>query len=206
MEDEQNTLSMRAQPKGDGSKSTNFLTMPNRKDIALVEGMLLQKQEGKREVTEEDIRNAVVYDNEFTSLDFMKPSDEKSILEENLNIYNDLEKTKKALTLAKANRKMSEDIKTLKIVSDATEMINKIGDVLADEQSIEMLLEAFREKAAKGDAAKAYKELATSYKLFIDARSEMLSRLGNNGNKKNAKIALRFTNDSGESFELGADL
>lgn len=199
-------LNMKAKPKSTGSKSTNMVTMPKTQDIALVEGLLLPKTEGSKEITQEDIDKALVYNNEITSLDFMNPGDERDILQENINIYNDLEKTKKALTLAKANRKMSEDIKTLKIVSDATEMINKIGDVLADEQSVEMLLEAFREKAAKGDAAKAYKELATSYKLFIDARNEMLSRLGNGGNKKNAKIALKFTNDSGESFELGADI
>lgn len=203
---EKNILNMKSNPKCTGSKSTNFATMPKTEDIAVVEGMLLQNPEEKPEVQQEDIEKALVYTNEVTSLDFMMPENEKEILKENLNIYNDLEATKKALTAAKINKKLSEDIKTLKIISDSTETINKLGKVLTDEASVNMLLKSFREKAEKGDSAKAYKELATAYKLFIDAREEMTKRLTNNGNKKNAKIALKFTNDNGESFELGADL
>lgn len=205
MEDK-NILSMK--PKSDrySGKSSNFLTMPQRADMAVVETLLTLPEGEKKEIKDEDIQNAIVYTNEVTSIDFMMPEAERQILEDNLNIYSNLEEMQKVLSIAKKNKKISEDIKTLKIISDSTEMINKIAEVMSDDRSVEMLLKAFREKAEKGDTAKAYKELATTYKLFIDAREEMTKRLNNSGSKKTAKIDLKFTNDNGESFELGVGM
>ena len=34
----------------------------------------------------------------------------------------------------------------------------------------------------------------------------MTKRLSNTGNKKNAKIALKFTNDNGEDIQLGVEI
>ena len=202
----QNILSMK--PKSDqySGKTSNFLTMPKRDDMAVVESLLILPNEEKTETSEEETEKALVFSNEATSIDFMMPEDEREILEQNLNVYSNLEEMQKVLTIAKKNKKLSEDIKTLRIISDSTEMINKIAEVMNDGKSIEMLLNSFREKAEKGDSAKAYKELATTYKLIIDAREEMTRRLNNSGSKKTAKIDLKFTNDNGESFELGVGM
>lgn len=202
----QNVLNMKKKINRNDGKSTAFMTMPKTGDIAVVESILTLPEQKEEEASEEEVKEAIVYPNGMTSLDFMMPQDEREILEQNLNVYNDLAEMQKVLNVAKKNKKMSEDIKTLKIISDSTELINKMAEVMGDERSIEMLLKSFREKAEKGDTAKAYKELATTYKLFIDAREEMTKRLNGAGNKKSARIALKFTNDNGESFELGADV
>lgn len=206
MENNNNLLNMKPKTPKEGGKTTKFAVRPSTADIAYAESMLIPAKEEKKEITQQEIENAIVYGNDATSIDFMMPEEERQILEQNLNLYSDLEKMQKTLNIAKKNKRISEDIRTLSLISDSDELITKIANVMNDKASIESLLKAFREKAEKGDSAKAYKELATTYKLILDAREELMKRVNSNGNSKNTRIALKFSNDSGEEFQLGVDI
>ena len=79
-------------------------------------------------------------------------------------------------------------------------------DILTDEETIEAVRKNIKEQIKGGDVMKGYKNLATANKIILDAREEMTKRLSNTGNKKNAKIALKFTNDNGEDIQLGVEI
>lgn len=167
----------------------------------------LVPQKEKREMTEEEIRDAIVYTNGVTSLDFMLPEDEREILDKNLNNYSDMEKMQKALNLAKKNKLLSEDVKTLDQISKANELIDNMFDVMNNPENIDMINKYIRQKLENGqDISKAYKEIGLMTKAMIDAREGMISKLKTNKSGKNMKIAIKFTNDSGEDFQLGADI
>ena len=205
--DEENTLNMKPKTKGRGNKSINFGMMPKSEDIAVVEAAVASTQNTEEKpITDEEFEKALVLSDNVTSVDFMIPSEEREILQENLNLYSNLEEVQKVLNIAKRNKKLSEDIKTLDLISSTTTLADNIVEIMNDEYSLDRLLESFREKIEKGESAKAYKELAMTYKLALDAREEMLKRISANSNKKNARIALKFTNDNGEDFQLGVDI
>ena len=188
-----------------GSKSNNFETDTQTDDLALAEtAFLVPRQEVTP--TDEEIHEAIVYENGVTSIDFMLPEDEREILEKNLNQYSDIEKMQKVLNIAKKNKMISEDLKTLELVTKTGEFSNKLFDLLMNENNLKVLEEYIRRKFEEGDVAKAYKEVGLLNKAMLDAREGMLQkmRVGNSGKK--AKIALRFTNDSGEDFQLGAEI
>ena len=58
----------------------------------------------------------------------------------------------------------------------------------------------------KLDFAKAYKEVGLLNKAMLDAREGMIQKLKAGRSGKKAKIALKFTNDSGEDYQLGAEI
>lgn len=193
--------------KKQGNKSVNFETLPKTEDIAVMEAMILDpKKNEKPEITDEQINEAIVYSNEVTSIDFMMPENEREIVEKNLNLYGDLEKMQKVLNIAKKNKRISEDIKTLELISKSGEVSNLLFDILTDEETVSAVRENIKEQIKGGDVMKGYKNLATANKILLDAREEMTKRLNSNGNKKNARIALKFTNDNGEDFQLGVDI
>lgn len=191
--------------KNRGSKSANYATATQRGDRAVIETALAIADE-KVEVTEEDIDNAIVLNNGMTSVDFMMPENERQILEENLNLYSNLEQTQKVLNVAKRNKKISEDIKTLQLISKTGDFANQAFDVLNDDKVLDSLLSAFKKKVEKGETGKAVKELATAIKIILDARQDMIKSLNSQGNKKSARIALKFTNESGEEVQMGVDI
>ena len=192
---------------GKGTKSINFETDTHTDDLALANAAFLVPQKEKREMTEEEIRDAIVYTNGVTSLDFMLPEDEREILDKNLNNYSDMEKMQKALNLAKKNKLLSEDVKTLGQISKANELIDNMFDVMNNPENIDMINKYIRQKLENGqDISKAYKEIGLMTKAMIDAREGMISKLKTNRSGKNMKIAIKFTNDSGEDFQLGADI
>lgn len=193
--------------KNRGSKSANFETLPSTDEVAMVEAMMLTPESKEtKEVTDEEVKEAIVYNDAVTSIDFMMPEEEKEILEKNLNLYGNMEQLQKVLNVAKKNKKLSEDIKTLDLISKSGKVSDIMFDILTDEETINALKANIRNQIVEGDVMKGYKNLATANKIILDAREEMTRRLNSNGNKKNAKIALRFTNDNGETFELGADV
>ena len=193
--------------KGKGSKSVNFDTNTQTDDLALANALFLVPQEDAEELSEQQIQDAVIYENGVTSLDFMLPDDEREILDKNLNNYSDMEKMKKALNLAKKNKLLSEDVKTLGQIAKADELINNMFDVMNNPENIEMINRYIRQKLENGqDVAKAYKEIGLMAKAMIDAREGMISKMKTNKTGKNMKIAIKFTNDSGEDFQLGADI
>lgn len=192
--------------KYDGSKSNNFETNTKTEDLALAETAFLVPEK-KYEPTEEDVETAIVYENGVTSIDLMMPEDERAILEENLNKYSDMEKMQKILNVAKKNKLLHEDIETLNQIAKADQLINSIYDVMNDPQNIEMINKYIRQKLESGqDVAKAYKEIGLMNKAMLDAREGMLKRMRTSNSGKKAKIALKFTNDSGEDFQLGAEV
>lgn len=192
---------------GRGTKSINLDTDTKTDDLALANALLLVPKEEQRELSEEEVQEAIVYENGVTSLDFMLPDDEREILDKNLNNYSDMEKMKKALNLAKKNKLLSEDVKTLGQIAKADELINNMFDVMNNPENIDMINQYIRQKLENGqDVAKAYKEIGLMAKAMIDAREGMISKLKTNRSGKNMKIAIKFTNDSGEDFQLGADI
>lgn len=189
-----------------GSKSNNYETNTQTDDLALAEVVL---QPTKQEIlpTEQEIQDAVVYENGITSIDFMMPEDEREILEKNLNQYSDMEKMQKVLNMAKKNKIIKEDIETLNQIAKADELINNMYDIMNDPENLEMINKYIRQKLESGqDVAKAYKEIGLMNKAMIDAREGMVNKLRAGKSGKKAKIALKFTNDSGEDFQLGAEL
>lgn len=188
-----------------GSKSIAYETDTSLSDLVIAEStMLPAKQEV--EVTPQDIQDAIVYPNGATSIDFMMPEDEREILEKNLNQYGDMEKMKKLLNTAKANKVISEDLKTLELISKTGELSNKIFDMMTDPKNLAVLEQYIQRKFEEGDIAKAYKEIGMMNKAMLDARETMLQKVKSGNSGKKAKIALKFTNDNGEDFVLGADV
>ncbi len=188
-----------------GSKSNNFETDTRTEDLVLAESTFLVPEKQK-EVTEEQIEEAVVLPDGATSIDFMMPDDEREILERNINVYGDMDKMKKLLNVAKANKLISEDLKTLELVSKTGQLSDRIFDLMLNEDNLAVLEQYIQRRFEEGDIAKAYKEIGMMNKALLDARETMLQKMKTGKSGKKAKIALKFTNDSGEDFQLGADI
>ena len=188
-----------------GSKSNNFETNTKTTDLVLAESTFLSKKQ-EVEPTEEEIQDAVVYSGDVTSIDFMMPEDEREIIEKNLNMYSDVKEMQKVLNIAKKNKLISEDIKTLELVGKTGELSNKLFDLLMNEDNLAVLEQYIQRKFEEGDIAKAYKEVGLLNKAMLDAREGMINKLRVGKTGKTAKIALKFTNDSGEDFQLGAEV
>ena len=188
-----------------GSKSNNFETNASQADFEMINTAFLVPKE-EVNVTDKDVEEAVVYDGEVTSIDFMLPENERAILEKNLNMYGDVKEMQKVLNIAKNNKLISEDIKTLELVSKTGEFSNKLFDLLMNEENLAVLQEYIRRKFNEGDIAKAYKEVGLLNKAMLDARETMINKLKMTKTGKSAKIALKFTNDNGEDFQLGAEV
>lgn len=188
-----------------GSKSNNFVTDTRTEDLVLAESTFLVPKEQK-EVTEEQIQDAIVLPDGATSIDFMMPEQEREILEKNLNMYGDMEKMKRMLNIAKSNKVISEDLKTLELISKTGELSDRIFDLMLNEDNLEVLEAYIQRKFEEGDIAKAYKEIGMMNKALLDARETMLQKMKAGKSGKKARIALKFTNDSGEDFQLGADI
>lgn len=188
-----------------GSKSNNFVTDTRTEDLVIAESAFLVPEE-KKEITEEEINEAVVLPNGATTIDFMMPEDEREILEKNMNVYGDMEKMKKLLNVAKSNKMISEELKTLELVSKTGQLTDRIFEMMLKEDNLAVLEEYIQRKFEEGDIAKAYKEIGMMNKALLDARETMLQKIKSGKSGKKTKIALKFTNDSGEEFQLGADL
>lgn len=190
-----------------GSKSNNFETNTSTGDLVLAETAFLSKKEQEKvEPTSEEIKDAVVYENGVTSIDFMMPEEERKILEKNLNVYSDVKKMQEVLNIAKRNKSISEDLKTLELISKTGDFSNKLFDLLMNEKNLSVLEEYMQRKFDEGDIAKAYKEVGLLNKAMLDARDGMVQKLKAGRSGKKAKIALKFTNDSGEDYQLGAEI
>lgn len=191
-----------------GSKSNNFETNTKTEDLALAEAMYLKPKEEVNvdDIPTEEINNALVYENGVTSIDFMMPEKEREIIEANINKYSDMTKMKKVLNVAKQNKVLSEDIETLNLISKTDKLTNQIFDVMTSPENIQKLNEYIQQKLEAGDVAKAYKEIGLMNKAMLDARDGMISKLKTNDSGKRSKIVLRFTNDDGQDFQLGAEI
>lgn len=190
-----------------GSKSNNFETNTKTEDLALAN--IVTQYTGEKEYvpTEEEIKDAVVYENGVTSLDFIMPEEEKKILEKNLNNYSDVEKMQKVLTMAKKNKLLSEDVKTLQQISNTDMLIENMFDVMNNPENLAMIDRYIRQKLNAGqDVAKAYKEIGLMTKAMMDAREGMINKLKATKSGRKARILAQFVNDSGETTQLGAEI
>lgn len=188
-----------------GSKSNNLETNARPEDLALMQ-VMMTPQTQKVEATDEQINDAVVYNGEVTSIDFMMPEEERAILEQNLNVYGDVKQMQKVLNAAKRNKLISEEIKSLELISKTGDVSSKLFDMMIDPKNLATLEKYLQRKFEEGDIAKAYKEVGLTAKLMLDAREAMQNKMKAGKSGKTAKIALKFTNDSGEDFQLGAEI
>ena len=171
----------------------------------------LEKEQGMQvfmypEATDEQINDAVVYNGEVTSIDFMMPEEERAILEQNLNVYGDVKQMQKVLNAAKRNKLISEEIKSLELIGKTGDVSSKLFDMMIDPKNLATLEKYLQRKFEEGDIAKAYKEVGLTAKLMLDAREAMQNKMKAGKSGKTAKIALKFTNDNGEDFQLGAEV
>lgn len=189
-----------------GSKSNNLETNARPEDLALMQVMMTPQTQKKVEATDEQINDAVVYNGEVTSIDFMMPEEERAILEQNLNVYGDVKQMQKVLNVAKTNKLISEEIKSLELISKTGDVSSKLFDMMIDPKNLATLEKYLQRKFEEGDIAKAYKEVGLTAKLMLDAREAMQNKMKAGKSGKTAKIALKFTNDNGEDFQLGAEV
>lgn len=188
-----------------GSKSNNLETNARPEDLALMQ-VMMTPQTQKVEATDEQINDAVVYNGEVTSIDFMMPEEERAILEQNLNVYGDVKQMQKVLNAAKRNKLISEEIKSLELIGKTGDVSSKLFDMMIDPKNLATLERYLQRKFEEGDIAKAYKEVGLTAKLMLDARDAMQNKMKAGKSGKTAKIALKFTNDNGEDFQLGAEV
>ena len=188
-----------------GSKSNNLETNARPEDLALMQ-VMMTPQTQKVEATDEQINDAVVYNGEVTSIDFMMPEEERAILEQNLNVYGDVKQMQKVLNAAKRNKLISEEIKSLELIGKTGDVSSKLFDMMIDPKNLATLEKYLQRKFEEGDIATAYKEVALTAKLMLVAREAMQNKMKAGKSGKTAKIALKFTNDNGEDFQLGAEV
>lgn len=189
-----------------GSKSNNLETNARPEDLALMQVMMTPQTQKKVEATDEQINDAVVYNGEVTSIDFMMPEEERAILEQNLNVYGDVKQMQKVLNAAKRNKLISEEIKSLELIGKTGDVSSRLFDMMMDPKNLATLERYLQRKFEEGDIAKAYKEVGLTAKLMLDAREAMQNKMKAGKSGKTAKIALKFTNDNGEDFQLGAEV
>lgn len=189
-----------------GSKSNNLETNARPEDLALMQVMMTPQTQKKVEATDEQINDAVVYNGEVTSIDFMMPEEERAILEQNLNVYGDIKQMQKVLNAAKRNKLISEEIKSLELIGKTGDVSSRLFDMMMDPKNLATLERYLQRKFEEGDIAKAYKEVGLTAKLMLDAREAMQNKMKAGKSGKTAKIALKFTNDNGEDFQLGAEV
>lgn len=188
------------------NKTVNYALMPSREDIAFIETITAQKvEEEETSIIEQDAKEALVYSNDVTSIDFMMPEEERKIIEQSLNVYDDQKKVQEVLAIAKKNKKIREDIKNLDFISKEGKLGDQLLNVMTSEESIRVLLQSFHEKMEKGESGKAYKELATAYKIISDARQEKIKQLNAQKTGRSARIIAQFKNDNGEEIQIGAE-
>lgn len=188
-----------------GSKSNNLETNARPEDLALMQ-VMMTPQTQEVEATDEQINDAVVYNGEVTSIDFMMPEEERAILEQNLNVYGDVKQMQKVLNAAKRNKLISEEIKSLELIGKTGDVSSRLFDMMVDPKNLATLEKYLQRKFEEGDIAKAYKEVGLTAKLMLDAREAMQNKMKAGKSGKTAKIALKFTNDNGEDFQLGAEV
>ena len=92
------------------------------------------------------------------------------------------------------------------MIDKSGDLSSKIFDIMTNEKNLQMLEKYIQRKFDEGDVAKAYKEIGLMNKAMLDAREGMIQKMRVGKSGKTAKIALKFTNDSGEDFQLGAEI
>lgn len=161
------------------------------------------------EVNNDQVFEAVVYDGGITNIDFMMPEDERKLLEKNLDVYENVEQMQKILKVAKNNKKLSQQVRELEMIDECNDVIKSTNKIMSNPRNIQIINELIENAFEKGDlesVSKAYKNLGAVNKSMVDARQNLVKNLSGSLNKKNTKIAFKFTNDNGEEFSMGCEL
>lgn len=191
-----------------GSKTAKFENESFKKsNKALPTAILNQNVVDVIEVTDKQVEDAVVYENGVTSIDFMMPEKEREILENNLNVYQDVDKTNKLLKKATTNMKIRQGIKEL-------EQIDKLGDIIDNGQlKLNQMLQTIDVEAYKKlqsddpeAASKAIKNISIALSSMIQVRDSKIKSLTGGTSSKKVKIGIIFKNDSGEETSLGVEM
>lgn len=191
-----------------GSKTAKFENESFKKsNKALPTAILNQNVVDVVEVTDKQVEDAVVYENGVTSIDFMMPEKEREILENNLNVYQDVDKTNKLLKKATTNMKIRQGIKEL-------EQIDKLGDIIDNGQlKLNQMLQTIDVEAYKKlqsddpeAASKAIKNISIALSSMIQVRDSKIKSLTGGTSSKKVKIGIIFKNDSGEETSLGVEM
>lgn len=188
-------------------KASNMETSTYLKDKALPEAIINDNSTEIIEVKDQDIQDATVYENGITSIDIMMPEKEREILENNLNVYSDIDKTNKILKKATSNMKIRQGIKEL-------EQIDKLGDIIDSGQlklndmlkSIDMNAYMKLQKEDPEAASKAIKNVAVAVSSMIQVRDAKVKSLNGSTSNKKMKIGIIFKNDNGEETSLGVEM
>ena len=160
-------------------------------------------------VNNDQVFEAVVYDGGITNIDFMMPEDERKLLEKNLDVYENVEQMQKILKIAKNNKKLSQQVRELEMIDECNDVIKSTNQIMSNPRNIQIINELIENAFEKGDlesVSKAYKNLGAVNKSMVDARQNLVKNLSGSLNKKNTKIAFKFTNDNGEEFSMGCEL
>ena len=115
----------------------------------------------------------------------------------------------KVLKVAKNNKKISQQIREIEMIDECNDVIRATNSIMANPKNVQIINALIGEAFEKGDlesVSKAYKALGAVNKSMIDARQNLVKNLSTSLNKKNTKIAFKFTNDSGEEFSMGCEL
>lgn len=193
--------------KNNVNKGMSMETNISKAEKALPTAMLENEMPEVVEVTEKDVKEAAIYQNGVTSIDFMMPEKERQILENNLNVYGDVEKTNKILKSATNNLKIRQGIKEL-------EQIDKLGDIIdVGQTKLGQMLENINMSSYKNlqstdpeAASKAVKNVAVALSSMMQVRDNKIKNLNGANSNKKVKIGIVFKNDSGETTSLGMEV
>lgn len=193
--------------KNDGMKAVNYETNVFQSDKALPLAIVNDIPEETVEIKEDEIKDIAIYDNNVTDIDFMMPEREKQILENNLNVFENVEKTGKILKQATTNMRIREGIKEL-------EQINKLGQIIDSGQlKLNQMLENIDMESYKSlqssdpeAASKAIKNVAIAVSSMMQVRDSKVKSLNGSTSSKKVKIGIVFKNDSGEETALGLEM
>ena len=154
------------------------------------------------ELSKNEVDDVVEYAGGITSIDFMMPEKEREILEKNLNLIDNQEEMQKALVKAEKNAALRQKIRNIEMVDYLTDLIDDTSKLLKNTISRRDVEEYIDRMIQEGDLGKALKEIGIMNKANIDARNELLRGMGNKQSNKRAKVAVKFTNNSGEETAI----
>lgn len=189
------------------SKITGLEHNASKSDLALPEVISNIQAPDIVEVDDNDIKDAVVYENGVTSIDFMMPEDERQILENNLNVYGDAVKANKILKMATNNMKLRQGIKELEQIDKLNDGID-VGQLKLNEmlQFIDINAYANLQKSDPEAASKALKNVSIALSSMMQVRDNKVKSLSGTTSNKKMKIGIVFKNDNGEETSLGVEV
>lgn len=189
------------------NKITDFEKNVKKSDLALPTVISEIQEPEIIQVDDNEAKEAIVYENGVTSIDFMMPEEERQILENNLNVYGDVNKANKILKKATSNMKLRQAIKELEQIDKLGDGID-IGQLKLNEMLKFIDINAYAELQARDPeaASKAIKNVSIALASMMQVRDNKVKSLTGKTSNKKMKIGIVFKNDNGEETSLGVEL